>query len=553
MIDLLLSLLPEPQSSALMALAMHENTTEEQWKTSILKALESLDWEAQRDQIGLLMSRFMPIETLVPDVYDRWRPVVRDAFAYVTAHLATKRLVPKLFEQMLLPRDLSLDQRLMILIANMPSLQKIGQIIARNRHLEPSFRAQLIQLENSIQDVTTADIHTEIVRQLGPQLTTYSIDIEDAHRAEGSVSAVVYFTWIHPVTSKRERGVFKVLKPYVREYFLEELKLLQGLAECLEANCHKYLLERAPLREVFNDVSLLLAQEINVRQEQDSLQAARQRYADVAGVRIPRFIPELSTATITAMTEEEGVKVTATRPSDFFKRRQLAARLIVALLAVPLFAQEEFAVFHADPHAGNLFVDEKTGDLIIFDWALTERLCREERRQFMRLVFAAILRDEHDMRNAIATLSSDEWTQDPTQNDLLRRHVADFIRTLSPCTMPGLTHIFTLLDTLFLSGVRFPASVSVFRKVLFTLNDVLNDVAPNIRIEPVLLWYMLTQGKGDTRPLNQWYQPSANFSIPLSAFDHIALCNSIVSYGGRLWLQTAEQRWGEVNREFLDE
>ena len=49
--------------------------------------------------------------------------------------------------------------------------------------------------------------------------------------SEASVSAVIRFTWQDPATGKRERGVFKVLKPHIPEYFAEDMDYLQGLAQ----------------------------------------------------------------------------------------------------------------------------------------------------------------------------------------------------------------------------------------------------------------------------------------------------------------------------------
>jgi ubiquinone biosynthesis protein len=219
LIEQLIALLPEQQASALLALARAEDVTAEQWETAMRETLESLDWQAQRQQIGALISRIMPLETLVPDVYRAWRPIVRDAVAYVGTHLSLQRLVPKLVEQMLLPAELPLAQRLIRLIAQMPSLQKLGQMIARNRNLDPAFRAELTRLENTIQDIEPTEVRHEIERQLGHQLTTYEVVVQEVNLAEASVSAAVRFTWINPATGQREPGVFKVLKPYVRAYF----------------------------------------------------------------------------------------------------------------------------------------------------------------------------------------------------------------------------------------------------------------------------------------------------------------------------------------------
>jgi predicted unusual protein kinase regulating ubiquinone biosynthesis (AarF/ABC1/UbiB family) len=365
----------------------------------------------------------------------------------------------------------------MTFIAQMPSLQKIGQMLARNRNLEPTFRSALIRLENTVQDVSPAESHATIEQQLSELLRTYEVHMQDVQCAEASISAAVRFTWINPATGRRERGVFKVLKPYVRAYLTEELNLLREFAEFLEPRHYHAHLSQTGLRELFDEVCTHLAEEVNFPREQGNLIVASQQYAEVADVRVPRLISPLSTPTITAMTEEQGVKVTDAFSLAPRKRRRVATRLVETLLATPLFAQDEDAIFHAEPHAGNLFCDEKTGDLILVDWSLAQRLSREERRQLMLLMLAVGLRDAQRMYAALEALSRDDLRHDPQKATLVRHHVRRFLRQLSPYSVPGTADISSLLDKLVLSDIGFSPSLLIFGKVLFTLKGVLHDLA----------------------------------------------------------------------------
>ena len=77
----------------------------------------------------------------------------------------------------------------------------------------------------------------------------------------------------------------------------------------------------------------------------------------------------------------------------------------------------------------------------------------------------------------------------------------------------GETHKFfaeprkLLLDQLALKGVGFPSALFLFRKVLFTLDGVLQDVAGGaVRIDQVVAYYFLTRCIGSfglfREPLN---------------------------------------------------
>ena len=543
MIEQMLMLLPAQQQLKLFTLTMDESVSDEELEEAVAEALEHVDWEGQQEQIRALIRLIMPLETLVPEIYGEWRAVIRDAVAFVGSQLSAKRLVPKLVEQMMLPEEMPLEERLIILVSQMPSLQKIGQIVARNPHLEPSFRAQLTRLENEIENISVAEIHAEIKRQIEDKLSMYQVQMHEHMLAEASVSAVIRFTWLNPDTQKREEGVFKVLKPYIVAYFDEEMNILQGLASFFDQNRENYELPLVGFGELMDDVRNLLVREIDFAGEQEALKAAYERYADMPGVRVPRLIHQLSTSSITAMSFEDGVKVTEALRDNKRARIKLTEQMIDALIALPVFAKEERSFFHADLHAGNLFVDEKTHELIILDWALVEHLTRSQRRQMMLLTFAIALRDQTRTYEAIQELAVQDFANDETNAILVRGHIANFFATLPPLTMPGFTQTLILLDKIGLSGITFPAALMMFRKTLFTLIDVLHDITPDVKIDMVLARYALPLMSKEA-PWRMFRLPidsSTIFQSHLSNYDLTVLALSLPLFGQRLFLQTSQQ------------
>ena len=58
---------------------------------------------------------------------------------------------------------------------------------------------------------------------------------------------------------------------------------------------------------------------------------------------------------------------------DPWDRRRLGELIVEALIAGPIWSPAPRATFHADPHAGNLFVTPERR-LAILDWSLTGTL-----------------------------------------------------------------------------------------------------------------------------------------------------------------------------------
>ena len=94
------------------------------------------------------------------------------------------------------------------------------------------------------------------------------------------------------------------------------------------------------------------------------------------------------------MTYEPGIKATLAYRNDDKQREHLARQIVEALVAIPLFSADKEVLFHADPHAGNIYVDQQARHLILYDWALTSRLGIEERRRIILLFLGLYLRDD---------------------------------------------------------------------------------------------------------------------------------------------------------------
>jgi len=450
---------------------------------------------AWRERIGEWITQLVPVESLVPEKNRDLRPLVQDAFQFVFSRLSEHRLASKLVEQVELPAGTPPESRLLHLISKMPGLQKLGQVLARNRRLSPALRTALSELENGMADVQPGEMTDLIAGELGDRLLrTYAVEMACEIFKEGSASAILRFTWANP-GQERGAGVFKVLKPYVAGYFAEDMTLLQQLADFLADRDRAYGFAVRDLKEMLLEVRLLLEHELDFPLEQRTLVEARGIFRSSIGIRVPRLIAPLCTSQVTAMTEEKGVKVTEAFPRSPVRRQGIAAQLIEALVAVPLFSRRDPAVFHADPHAGNLLYDEPNRELVVIDWALADRLTVEVRRQVLMLVLMMSLRNRSGVREAICALSaSDRWPR-REREQLIDQAVEQFFDSHPPDRSPGTLDAMRLLDRIALDGVHFPPALFLFRKVLFTLDGVLLDVAgPDVRIDHVIAREFVTRG-----------------------------------------------------------
>jgi ubiquinone biosynthesis protein len=492
----------------------------------VIEAALSADGaKAWRADIGKWVTAIVPVETLVIDKYEKWRPIVEDSFQFIFSHLSNRRLAAKIVEQVELPPETPPEIRLLKLISKMPGLQKLGQVLARNRSLSPALRQALAELENGMSDATPAEIRAIVSGELGPAMERYAVKLDAAIFKEGSACAILRFTWRRP-DGDRERGVFKVLKPYVPACFAEDMTLLQQLGEFLASKERGYGFEVSDVKEMLVEVRLLLEHELDFEREQKTLAEAQRIYSSSFGIRVPRLIGPLSTPRVTAMSEESNVKVTDAFPRSPIRRGRIPDQLIEALIAVPLFCREDVAVFHADPHAGNLMYNETDRELVLMDWALAERLSLESRRQLVLLVVMMVLRNAAGVRDAIRALSRNSPGRRVDRERLIDFHVDRFFREPPKGWSPGTLDAMRLLDEIALAGVHFPTALFFFRKSVFTLDGVLQDVAgTDIRIDYVIVREFLTRCLGSF----------GMFHAPLQLKDFAAVEWQALLFPARTW------------------
>jgi ubiquinone biosynthesis protein len=367
--------------------------------------------------------------------------------------------------------------------------------------------------------MTAGEVRATIEHELGELISAHAIHIDSAILSEASVSAVVRFTWRDPSGRHRRRGVFKVLKPHVPEYFIEDMQMLQDLADFFATHRTEYGPVARVLPDTFAKVRRLLQHEVDFTGEQATLRRAVELYRSMDKVQVPHLIPELSTPAITAMTEVPGAKIVdAAARVPVRKRARIAERLVEALVAVPLFSSDTRAMFHADPHAGNLLYGEKSGELAIVDWALKEELTDEQRRRLALLTITVTLRDPIGAAEQVVRLAETRIHPHSRRAHLVRDVITHYFDELPVTRITGVVDAMRILEQCALNGILFPAPLIMFSKMMFTLEDVLDDIGDDrSSISTIMGRYLLS------RLISSRSLRKSGVTLPLKKKDWLAL------------------------------
>ncbi len=310
----------------------------------------------------------------------------------------------------------------------------------------------------------------------------YQIQFADKILAEASVGATMRATYIPPGTSTRQGMIFKVVKPYVLAYMPEDLAIIDGLAEYFTVNHDFYNLGSMPLVDLFREIRKALSNEINIVDEQKNFATARAYYKGNNKVLVPEIFP-ISTTHVTAMQFISGEKITSSFKGDQRQRSIMAARLSEVMTGDVIFSKKPEAIFHGDPHPGNVYhvLNNPTNpyQIALLDWGLMGTFPRADRMALVQLLIGAQMSDAKRLRENVGALVEGGLPNDPAKLQKVDALIAEVIK---PKPGHGSFDVLgDLLEGLIDQGYTTKFDLNIFIKSQATIAGELVELDPNLK------------------------------------------------------------------------
>lgn len=465
------------------------------------------------------------IGSVLTEGYSHFTRPIREALRVFLSGLPAAAQHAIFASQTALPRTARTAERLGTLAYQCPVLHKLGQSLARDRRLDPALRRELSKLEVLPPSVLPDALRSALEQDLG-SLEQLGIRLDGSAIAEASVAVVIGYQ------DAGQGGVFKVLKPGIEDRLELELGLLREVGVYLDERCAELGIPRLRYEEAFQEIEGKLRDEVKLTVEQRNLRLAAQQYANSERVQIPA-LREYCTARVTAMERVEGRKVTEHDRRSTHERTQLASLLSASLLARPLLSQHASALFHGDPHPGNLLLTDD-GRLALLDWSIAGTLRERDREAMVQIALGAVLLDEWRVVEMLATMTD----APPLDTAPLLRVVREHLRAIRQGRLPDLKWVLRLMDdAVERAGLRARGDLVLFRKSLYMLFGLVEEVGGS---ESPL--YQTLLNEFTHRLATEWPQrwlstpDSRDFPTRLSNADLTALAVSYPAVAARLWM-----------------
>lgn len=353
-----------------------------------------------------------------------------------------------------------------------PTFVKLGQVLSTRVDI---FGAEWIeefeQLQSNVAPIPSSEIYTLVEAYLGKPVSEVFRSIDPKPAGSASVAQV------HRAELLDGTAVaVKVKRPDIEPVIQADLRILNHLARLMESEIPEVRRYQPVLMVAYFAKSL--AKETDLSVELRYMQRFGQTFSDDPLVRIPAVYPDISNRHILVQDYIGGtlLKDTDLETMPHTLRSALAGRITDTLFTMML--RQGF--FHADPHPGNIFVNDN-GGITFIDFGLVGHLGNTRRREILNLINALTNNDALLIQYVLS-----DWAQgDLPDENLLGADVLEMLLNYEHTPIRDLRVSQVINDITSIMrrhGLTLPGDLVMLFKTLITLEGVVKRLDGSIEL-----------------------------------------------------------------------
>jgi ubiquinone biosynthesis protein len=235
-----------------------------------------------------------------------------------------------------------------------PIFVKFGQILSTRRDLvPPDVASELTLLQDRVAPFDGDTARTMVEDALGRGIADAFATFDTTPLASASIAQVHAATLHVDETGRAREVVVKVLRPGIRRQIDADVRLLHTIAALVDRT-HPAADKIRP-REIVTEIETTLAAELDLQREGANASVLRRFWLDSPDLYVPEVVWSHTTERVLTLERVHGI------PSDDIAALDAAGidRKRLAAKGVRVFYTQVFRdnFFHADAHAGNIWVD----------------------------------------------------------------------------------------------------------------------------------------------------------------------------------------------------
>jgi ubiquinone biosynthesis protein len=269
---------------------------------------------------------------------------------------------------------------------------KVGQVISTRGDLLPKpYLDELRMLQDSLSPLTFGEVRATLE-------ATYGCPLEDVfEQFEPTPIATASIGQVHRAQYAGQSVVVKLIRPGIQHQLATDFRIVTALLRFLDEQLVRFRQENSDVHvltrlfsQIVTEVNAGLREEMDFVFERANAERLGALLADNPLVVVPRVIGELCRPNVLVLEYRPGIKISdgdALRAAGF-EPLKMVERLVEVYLEMILV----HGVYHADPHPGNVAVDER-GRIILYDFGIVRTLSARIRESLLKMTLDGLRGD----------------------------------------------------------------------------------------------------------------------------------------------------------------
>lgn len=279
-----------------------------------------------------------------------------------------------------------------------PTFIKIGQQFStRVDILAQEYVDQLSELQDQVPPFPSETAISIVEEELGGPVN----DIFDNFDFEPIAAASL--GQVHRAKLKGKNVVCKVQRPGLKDLFDIDLKNLRVIAEYLQKFDPKSDGAKRDWVAIYDECANVLYQEIDYTKEAANAELFASNFKDMDYVKVPTIYWDYTTPQVLTMEYVPGIKINRIQALDQLgvDRKRLGRYAVESYLEQIL----THGFFHADPHPGNIAVDDFNGGrLIFYDFGMMGSISQNIREGLLEVFYGVYEKDPNQVLDAMVQM-----------------------------------------------------------------------------------------------------------------------------------------------------
>lgn len=274
-----------------------------------------------------------------------------------------------------------------------PVFVKFGQLLSTRRDIfSENIIIELEKLQDDVKEEDFENIKEVFYGEFSKDIYDVFDEFEKKPLASGSIAQTHLATI--KVGSFERKVVVKVQRKDLEKNVKEDLKIMKDLYKKLEIKLEG--IKSFNIGEIVEEFALSLNKEIDFEVEKNNIKKYKKLNIQKKDLLCPDVYDSYSSKKVLTMEYIEGESIRSVYEKRSDIRKDLAEKIIGAYVN-QMFT---YGYFHADPHPGNIFVDENL-NIYLLDFGIVGNLSENYRYQIMKIFLGASFNEVKLITDAI--------------------------------------------------------------------------------------------------------------------------------------------------------